>query len=247
MTEDVIERDYPFYRGDPVTLTGMQWLVVMVGVGLAVWVLLGHFAIFSQGYMGYGTSVLMTVLPLLGLILVAPRHWTALFRKIGWKDIGWMFAFAALNAVIAIPLGFLLVSLVEAQVNPGVDGLTTATNFDRTLFFLASLPQLMGEELVSILPFLAILYFLTQKLGFSRTAAVITAWIATAVWFAAIHLPTYNYNIIQCLIAIGGARLVLTLAYMKTKNLWVSFGAHVINDWMTFGLAVLASVFGSSA
>ena len=105
----------------------------------------------------------------------------------------------------------------------------------------------MGEELVSILPFLAILYFLTQKLGFSRTAAVITAWIVTAVWFAAIHLPTYNYNIIQCLIAIGGARLVLTLAYMKTKNLWVSFGAHVINDWMTFGLAVLASVFGSSA
>ena len=247
MAEDVAERDYPFYRGEPVTLSTLQWLVVLVGVGLAIWVLLGHFAFFSKGYRQYGTSVLLTALPLLGLILVAPRHWTALFRTIRLKDVGWMFAFAALNAVIAIPLGFLLVNLIEAQVNPGVDGLTTASNFDRVLFFLASLPQLMGEELVSILPFLAILYFLTQKLGLSRTAAVVTAWIVTAVWFAAIHLPTYNYNIIQCLLAIGGARLVLTLAYMKTKNLWVSFGAHVINDWMTFGLAVAASVVGSSA
>ncbi|MGD9812090.1 MAG: CPBP family glutamic-type intramembrane protease, partial [Sphingobium sp.] len=60
-----------------------------------------------------------------------------------------------------------------------------------------------------------------------------------------IHLPTYNWNILQCLILIGGARLVLTLAYIKTKNLWVCTGAHILNDWATFGLAILGASFGT--
>ena len=34
---------------------------------------------------------------------------------------------------------------------------------------------------------------------------------------------------------------MLTLAYIRTKNLWVSFGAHVLNDWVTFTFALLAA------
>ena len=30
---------------------------------------------------------------------------------------------------------------------------------------------------------------------------------------------------------LGSARLVLTWAYVWTKNIWVSTGAHIINDW----------------
>jgi membrane protease YdiL (CAAX protease family) len=36
---------------------------------------------------------------------------------------------------------------------------------------------------------------------------------------------------VQCVVVIGSARLVLTLAYVWTKNIWVSTGAHIINDW----------------
>ena len=54
----------------------------------------------------------------------------------------------------------------------------------------------------------------------------------TAVWFGAAHLPTYDWNLGQAIIVIGAARLVLTLAFIRTKNLWVSFGAHVLNDWV---------------
>ena len=35
----------------------------------------------------------------------------------------------------------------------------------------------------------------------------------------------------QCLVVIGSARLVLTWAYVWTKNIWVSTGAHILNDW----------------
>jgi len=40
-------------------------------------------------------------------------------------------------------------------------------------------------------------------------------------------------------VIIGGARLVLTLPYVMTKNIWVSTGAHIINDWTLFGGAML--------
>jgi hypothetical protein len=241
----VSERDYPFYKGWPVEISALKWLVPLAGVALAVAILLGHLSIFSQGYLQLAPGLLLTLLPLIGMALVAGRHWTALFRRVRLKDIGWMFVFALLNYVIAIPLGYTVMEFIDTETNAAVAGLTASGNADRVLFFVNSIPQLIGEELITIVPFLALLYYLTRKLGLSTRAAVIIAWLATAVWFAAIHLPTYNWNILQCLILIGGARLVLTLAYIKTKNLWVSAGAHIINDWATFTFALIGASVGA--
>jgi membrane protease YdiL (CAAX protease family) len=36
--------------------------------------------------------------------------------------------------------------------------------------------------------------------------------------------------VVQALVGIGAARLVLTLAYIRTKNIAVSTGAHILND-----------------
>jgi hypothetical protein len=59
--------------------------------------------------------------------------------------------------------------------------------------------------------------------------------------FGALHLPTYDWNLVQCIVIIGTARMVLTLAYIVTKNIWVSTGAHVINDWLLLGMALLGA------
>jgi uncharacterized protein len=234
-------RDYPYYRGQPVGLTAAQWLVPLAGVALAVSVLLAQLSVFSEGALRFAPGLLLAFLPLAGLAVVAGRHWKTLFRRVHLNDIGKMFGFAALNFVIAIPLGFLTLHLVDAQINPAIAGMAASGTAERVMFFAGSVPQLIGEELISILPFLALLYYLTQKLSLSTKSAVIIAWLVTAVWFAAIHLPTYNWNILQCLIPIGGARLVLTLAYIRTKNLWVSAGAHIINDWTTFAFAIIGT------
>ena len=58
--------------------------------------------------------------------------------------------------------------------------------------------------------------------------------VVSTLWFAALHLPTYDWNVLQCLGIIGTARIVLTLSYLVTRNLWVSVGAHIINDWTLF-------------
>ena len=56
--------------------------------------------------------------------------------------------------------------------------------------------------------------------------------------FAAIHLPTYGGNILQCLAVIGVARVVLLVPFLLTKNIWASTGAHVLNDWTLFAIGV---------
>jgi membrane protease YdiL (CAAX protease family) len=102
--------------------------------------------------------------------------------------------------------------------------------------------QLVGEEVFTNLPFLALLYFLFAKGKLSRKTAVILAWLLTAIWFGAAHLPTYGWNFAQAFIVIGGARLVLSLAFIRTKNLWVSSGAHILNDWTLFTFALLGNL-----
>ncbi|MNG99657.1 CAAX amino terminal protease self- immunity [compost metagenome] len=93
--------------------------------------------------------------------------------------------------------------------------------------------------MVSILPFLAILWFCHTKLGLTRKSAIIIAWLSTALIFGAMHLPTYDWNFLQCFLVIGTARIVLLSGYIITKNIWVSTGAHIINDWLLFTGMVL--------
>lgn len=71
--------------------------------------------------------------------------------------------------------------------------------------------------------------------------AVLIAWLATAIWFGAAHLPTYGWNSAQAFLTIGVARLVLTLAYLRTKNIAVSTSAHIINDSVLLTGAIIGA------
>ena len=91
----------------------------------------------------------------------------------------------------------------------------------------------------AMLPMLALMTLFHSGMGLHRKSAIVLAWLLSALLFGALHLPTYGWNLIQCFAVIGSARLVLSLAYLWTKNLWASAGAHLLNDWALFGLALL--------
>jgi hypothetical protein len=74
-----------------------------------------------------------------------------------------------------------------------------------------------------------------------RKGALIGAWLLTSLIFGLIHLPTYDWNWIQCIVIIGSARMVLTLPWILTKNIWVSAGAHIVNDWLLLTMALLGA------
>ena len=235
--------DLPFYDGRPARLSAGRWLLIMLAVALGFSALLIPVPALQAGLGAFGPAVLFFALPLAALAAVAPRAWTSLFRKVGPRDVAWMAAFALLTIAVTMVIGYLVQKLWGAHANPMFGRLPTMTGEDRLLFFLRTIAQLFGEELLTILPFLALVTFLYARVGLSRRWSIFGAWIVSAALFGALHLPTYGWSLAQCLLIIGGARLVLTLPYIMTKNIWVSTGAHIINDWtLLAGGLLLASL-----
>lgn len=230
-------RDFPFYNGVPVLISGGRWLVVVGAcvVGFLVLVLVPIPGLPGQ----WIKAILFPAIPLAALAWAAPKGWTAVFRRIRLRDVGWMLGFAVLNIIVSLAVATPISRAFGAEANPVGGILEDLSPAGRVSFYLSTAPQLLGEEVVTILPLLALLFVLTATFGWSRRSAILVSWIVTAIAFGAMHLPTYNWNFVQCFVIIGVARLVLTGAYLVTKNLWVSTGAHIINDWTLFTITLL--------
>ncbi len=229
--------DFPFYDGRPVPISGAQWLVVLAAVAVGFAALVLPVAFFSTAGGQFIPAVLFFAIPLAALAWVAPNGWKALFRRIGLRDVMWMVLIALLNIAVTCAIGYLLLDQ-GYSANPAIAALADQSTAARTLFLLKAVPQLFGEELLTILPLLALMWFFHSRVRLSRSASIVLAWLLSGVIFALVHLPTYNWELLHCLAIIGSARLVLSLAYLKTRNIWVSTGAHVLNDWALIGVAL---------
>ncbi|MGW5144982.1 CPBP family intramembrane glutamic endopeptidase [Rhodococcus koreensis] len=232
------DADFPFYNGTPTTLSARQWILlwVSVAVGFAALVLIPQ----PGNLVALIPRILFVGIPLVVLAMVTREHWTALFRRVRGRDVLTMIGFALLNLAVTFALALVVQALFGVASNKAVDGAGEGGALDTVTFYVGTGIQLVGEEVFTIVPFLALMYFLVTKARLSRKTAIVLAWLISAVWFGAAHLQTYDWNFAQAFIVIGGARLVLTLAYIRTKNLWVSTGAHIINDWTLFTQAIVA-------
>lgn len=226
-------RDFPFYNGQPVALGARAWGLVLLAVAV------GFASLYlpvPAGPWRIVPAVLFPLIPLCALRVVAgPGAWSALFRWASARDIALAVGIAVLNIAVTFAVAAVFTTWFGASANPANAALGQASTADRVLFFAASVPQLLGEELLTILPFLALLSWLGGSVGLSRRWAVLSAWLLSALPFALVHLPTYQWNLLQCLLVIGSARLVLSLAYLRSGNVVVSALAHVINDWVLLG------------
>jgi hypothetical protein len=235
--------DFPFYDGQPVALSRRQWRDVLGATlaGLLILTLGGPLLAKALGSIivaRLAVAGLFAGLPLAALARAAPQGWRLLFRRIGWRDILLMFGFAALNLIVTLTVALTPLQYLHMTVNPIVD-IKLAGPGAVLGFLVWTAVQLLGEELLTMLPFLAILTLGFGRFGMGRRGAMTLAWLGSSLTFALAHLPTYNWNILQCLMVVGVARLVLTLAYVRTKNLWVSAGAHILYDWTIFAFVAL--------
>ena len=233
--------DFPYYKGVPVWISAGQWLFVMAAVAAAFVVLVLPIPWPGGPFAPLIPAILFAAIPLAALALVAPGHWKAIFGKVGGRELRLMLGFALLNIVVSMSVGVVVRALADVTPNAAAEMLSGMDTAGRVLFFAKTIPQLFGEELVTILPFLALMTLLTNRFGVGRRGAIIGAWLISALAFGLIHLPTYDWNLIQCVVVIGTARLVLTLPWILTKNIWVSTGAHIINDWLLLGGVVLGA------
>ncbi|BBK34112.1 CAAX amino protease [Allostella humosa] len=191
--------------------------------------------------MAFVPAILFVGVPLAGLAAVAGRHWTALFRRYGPKALGQSLLFAILTISASLAVGLAVQQVAPVAANPVAGAIAGFAGADLPAFLARTFIQLIGEEIFTILPLLAVLWFSTHRLGLSRLWGIAVAVAVSTILFSALHLPTYDWNVVQCLGIIGTARLVLTLSYLWTRNLWVSAGAHIMNDWSIFLVAFAGS------
>lgn len=223
--------DFPYYQNTPPAISAGSWLLVLAATVAGFAALMIPLPFTDNAVTGWLRVAAFVGLPLLGLIVAAPGRWKAIFGRVGLREVKLMFGFALLNIVISMAIGAVISTFGTTVAN---DRIASAGSLGGTAllnFFAKVALQLLGEELITILPFLAILAFCHRRLGLGRNASVIAAWLVSALAFGLAHLPTYDWNVVQCIVIIGSARLVLTWAYVWTKNIWVSTGAHIINDW----------------
>ncbi|EPH99509.1 CAAX amino terminal protease family protein [Enterococcus faecalis 13-SD-W-01] len=168
-----------------------------------------------------------------GLEWAAKDNWKLLFKKLTWKDAKIIVVFTILAWVAAIANALLFGSSVTSTANP-------ALTHDVSTFFIhgfESIFQLMGEELIAIVPFLA-LVSLGKFLKLNNTWTTVIAVVLSSIIFGMAHTWTYG-GVVQGIINTSLTRVVLTNAYVRTKNIWVSYIIHYIFDMSIFTLYLL--------
>ena len=239
--------DFPFYNGSPTRISAGQWGIVLTGVVIGFLALALPIpwpgGVLSQLIPAF----LMPGIPLAALAYVAPYSWKAIFGRVGKREIRLMVGFALLNVVVSMTVGVIVNALMVVTPNGITSQLGNLDTPGLITFFAKTIPQLLGEEVITILPFLALMHLFSQKFDLGRKGALVGAWIVTALIFGLIHLPTYGWNLVQCIVVIGSARMVLTLPWILTKNIWVSTGAHIINDWLLFSVGLLGASLAGKA
>lgn len=232
--------DLPYYRPAPEGFTLTGWLIVLVAVAVSFIVLGIAQQQFHSGFAGFIPPLLFVLIPLFAVAAVAGSQAPfELFRAVGLREVGLMVLFFILNYIVTIIVGSILVSAFHPASNPAGDMVATASGADQVLFFLWSAVQLLGEEIFTILIFLGVMAGLNRVM--SRKLALCLAALVAAIIFGLVHLPTYQGNLIQGVTLIP-IRIVLLIPYIITRNIWTSTGAHVLNDWTTFGLAAYAGM-----
>jgi membrane protease YdiL (CAAX protease family) len=235
-------RDFPFYDGRPVEIEVWKWLVIILAAAAGLAAVLVN-PLTSQWGQLVG-RVLFVAIPLGAFFVLSKGFWRAIFQPLRGRDVLNMVFFWLLNLAVSA-LVALMVSGADfghLAANGATNDLAAQGGGAILAFYVGTFIQLFGEELFTILPFLAVMYFGYGKGRLSRKTALVVAWVATAVIFGAVHLPTYHWNFLQAILVIGAARIVLSLAFIRTKNILVSFGAHLLNDWAIFTFTLVVAM-----
>lgn len=146
---------------------------------------------------------------------------------------------------ILIGLGFSLVAVIVSSIvveKMGIEGsanpiFDVLTEDNIKSFFASTLIQFIAEEIIFIIPFLFVINKFKTKNEILKT---IVAILVSSVIFGAMHISTYNFNILQAVLVISIIRTGLSMSYVISKNLTVTYLIHIIYDWTLIGIYLTA-------
>ena len=177
----------------------------------------------------------VSAISLLSLLLIDKKFIKKIFLPIRAKDV--LYIIIGLGfSLIAIVISSILVQKlgIEGSNNPIFDVLTE-DNFKS--FFFSTLIQFIAEEIIFIIPFLFIINKVKIENNIIKT---ILAILISSIIFGAMHLSTYDFNILQAVLIISIIRTGLSMSYVISKNLSVTYIIHIIYDWTLIFIYIAA-------
>lgn len=224
--------DFPFYNGNP-SLSTTDWLLLVAGIFIFIWLLFSDIEISRDA-----VSVLLTLSVLIPLIYASKGKLSLFFRKPDRQDI---------RLIVICLLGYYIfaVSLNTIFAYFGI-GINSNAGLDIDMdivFWITTLFQLLGEELFKVI-ILLIVMFLVYKFTNRRKLSMVCGVIISLLIFGLAHYNAYNGALVQIIFTIGLGSFIYFYAYLKTKNVVVSYLTHVLIDGIIFLLVMIVKSLG---
>ena len=222
-------KDIPFYNNIP-KLSKWDWTILTGSVLL----LIGFLTIIPlpSEYL----SISFFLLGLLPALYICKGKYNIFFKKISLKDI---------KLIILLLIGMYIYSIVMGAVivrlTGSIAGHSEMNTVPSLIFVISMIIQIFGEEFFKIF-LLLILMYLVYRFTNNYKSSIIIGLIGSMVIFGLCHYMAYNGRILQILLLQGFGSIFEYFAYIKTKNIWVSYLLHLLRDILPVFLIYLTHI-----
>ena len=216
--------DIPFYNGEP-KLSKLDWMLLVMAEILFLIPIIFPIEMGDEVFSCY-----LCLVVLLPILYVSKGKWNLFFKKIKRSDIKLIIACTILPFVYSMAVIAVLEYLKISSNNP----LANETHASLSVVILMAI-QLLGEEFFKII-LLILIMFLIYRFTENRKLSIVIAAIFTMMAFGSVH-QSYG-PLIQVLLVQGLGSIFDLYAYIKTKNVLVSYLAHILFDFIPFAMEI---------
>lgn len=222
-------KDIPFYNNIP-KLSKWDWTILTGSVLL----LIGFLTIIPlpSEYL----SISFFLLGLLPALYICKGKYNIFFKKISLKDIKLIILLLIGMYIYNIVMGAILVRLTGS-----IAGHSEMNTVPILIFVISMIIQIFGEEFFKIF-LLLILMYLVYRFTNNYKSSIIIGLIGSMIIFGLCHYMAYNGRILQILLLQGFGSIFEYFAYIKTKNIWVSYLLHLLRDILPVFLIYLTHI-----
>ncbi len=211
------DEDLPFYRGE--TELSLKGALLLFGC-LILFVLP---IVFPIPMTDLEFSLYLCFVLLLPTVYLLRGHLNLLFKTIKPGN----FKIVILCVFLSLIYSFVMLYILSKIGITSTEPLEETIVVDLTTI-ISMIFQLMGEELFKILSFL-LLMFVLYRFSHNRKVSLVISLVISMAAFGLMHGGFYG-GFIQVFLIQGLGSIFDFYAYLKTRNIFVSYMAHIIFD-----------------
>ena len=213
--------DFPFYKDG---LSKDRWLALFIGLLVPTILLFVNLPIPTVIF-----EILMFGVPFLAFVYASKGDFSLILKKPIKSDIGLIISVIILEFLYTAIINTVFKLIFGPNSLASHAGMSASINLiqDITMFF-----SLFGEELVKFFVFI-ILFAVLMKYSGNRKVSIVVATVLMLVYFGLSHIPAYSGKVLQVLLIQGFGSIFTVFAYLKTKNIFVSYMIHFIIDFIS--------------